>query len=248
MPTLPSPLTWAREPARSSGASTWSKGRLTVKSATASAMPVEMRPFHSVMTIAPSPDRRSGTLAGRPGGDAETPQADEALGVGVAEGVGGVVGGQVVVVERHRAAAADHGAGAGRGEAQAHLAGDVALRLGDERIEGGLERREPQAVVDQLGPARLEARLLVVQVALERQVLQVGVGDDQRQRGRALVDLPALDPDPAVLDHVEPAEAAAAGDAAQLGDERLGVERLAVERDRHAGLEADDDLDRRRSR
>ena len=118
-----------------------------------------------------------------------------------------------MVVERHRAAPPDHGAGAGRREAQAHLAGDVALGLGDERIERGLERREPEAVVDELGPTWLEARLLVVQVPLQRQVLKVGVGDDQRQRGRAFVDLPALDPDPAVLDHVESSEAAAAGDA-----------------------------------
>ena len=120
-----------------------------------------------------------------------------------------------MVVEGDRAAPAHHGAGAGRGEAQAHLAGHVALALGDEGLQRRAQRRVPQAVVDQLGPARLEARLLVVQVALEREVLEVGVGHDQRQGGRALVDLPALDPDPAVLHHVEAAEAAAAGHLAQ---------------------------------
>ena len=77
------------------------------------------------------------------------------------------------------------------------------------------ENHEP--VVDELGPARLEAGLLVVHVALQREVLEIGVGQDQGQRGRALVDLPALDAHPAVLHHVEPSEAEAAGDPAQLG-------------------------------
>ena len=45
-------------------------------------------------------------LAGRPGGHAQAPQPDEALGVVVAEGVGRVVGGETVVVEGHRAAPA----------------------------------------------------------------------------------------------------------------------------------------------
>ena len=43
-------------------------------------------------------------LAGRPRGDPEAPQADEPLGVGVPEGVRRIVGRQVVVVERDRAA------------------------------------------------------------------------------------------------------------------------------------------------
>ena len=68
-------------------------------------------------------------LHGRPGGHAQSPEPDEALGILVAEGVGGVVGGQPVVVEADRAAAALHPAPAGV-EGQADLAGDVALRLG----------------------------------------------------------------------------------------------------------------------
>ena len=78
---------------------------------------------------------RARPLAGRPRGDPEAPQADEPLGVGVAEGVRRIVGGQVVVVERDRAAPPHHGAGARRGEAQPHLAGHVALALGDEGLQ-----------------------------------------------------------------------------------------------------------------
>ena len=102
---------------------------------------------------------------------------------------------------------------------EADLAGHRALGGGEEGVEGLLERREPEAVVDELGPAGLEAGLLVGDVALEGDVLEIGVGQDQRQRRRALVDLAALDADAAVLDHVEPAPAVAADDGGQLGDE-----------------------------
>ena len=65
--------------------------------------------------------------------------------------------------------------------AQAHLAGHEPLALVDEGVERRLERREPQPVVDQLGVARLEPGLLVGEVALEGQILEVGVGHEQGQ-------------------------------------------------------------------
>ena len=148
---------------------------------------------HRERTARPTPPS---LLDGRPGGDAQPPQPDEALGVLVAEGVGGVVGGQAVVVEAHRAAPAHHPAPAGV-EGQADLAGDVPLRLDDEGVERLLERREPQPVVDQLRPAGLEPGLLVVEVALEGEVLEIGVGHEQGEGRRAFVGLPALDARPA---------------------------------------------------
>ena len=238
MPALPRPFTWAREPSRSTSASTWSKWRLTVKAATSSAMPPPSRPCQRVTTGQPDRAPRSvnraggpgrAALAGGPGGHAQAPEPDEALGVGVPERVAGVVGGQLVVVEGDRAATPVDGQGARRLETQPDLTGDVALGLGHEGVEGRLERREPQAVVDQLGPARLEPGLLVVEVTLEGQVLEVGVGGQEGQRAGALVDLPALDPHPAVLDHVEAAEPGRAGQPSDLGDERVRLERPAVE-------------------
>ena len=56
----------------------------------------------------------------------EAPEPHEPLGVLVAEAVGGVVGGQAIVVEAHRAAASGHPTPPGL-EVQAHLARDVAL-------------------------------------------------------------------------------------------------------------------------
>ena len=85
------------------------------------------------------------------------------------------------------------------------------LRLVDEGVQRALERREPQAVVDQLGPALLDAALEAGEVALDGDVLELLVRGDQRDRAGGLVDLAALDADQPVLDHVEPADALRAG-------------------------------------
>ena len=127
---------------------------------------------------------------------------------------------------------------------QPHLAGDEALALGDERVEGLLERAEPQAVVDELGVAGLEPGLLPLHVALEADPLEVAVGQDQGQAGRALVGLPALDADPPVLDHVDAAPAVGADDVVEPLDH---AERATARRRRPTtgtpGLEADHDVD-----
>ena len=54
----------------------------------------------------------------------------------------------------------------------------------------------------------------------------------------ALVDLAALDADPPVLDHVDPAPAVGADDAVHLADQREQGQPLAVEGDRQPLLEA----------
>ena len=191
----------------SSAASRRSNGRLTVKASSSSDGPVleaaVPQGVHARRVHATVFTRRSDPpLAGRPGLDAEPPQADEAGRVLVAEAVARVVGGELVVVEAVRAAATGHDAAAGL-EVQAHLTGDELLARVDERVEGLLQRREPEAVVDELRVARLDPGLLPVEVALEADRLEILVGEDQRQARRALVGLPALDADPAVLDHVD---------------------------------------------
>ena len=153
----------------------------------------------------------------------------------------GVVGGEVVAVEPAVGAPAGDEAPA-RLEPQADVAGDELLGVAHERVERLLERREPEAVVHELGVAGLEPRLLAHEVALERDRLEVGVREQHRERARALVGLAALDADPAVLDHVEPAPAVGAHRRAELDHEL--VQRLddAVERDGDPLLEAHDDL------
>ena len=66
-----------------------------------------------------------------------------------------------------------------------HLAGDDRLRGRDERVERGLRRREPEAVVDERGVAVRELGLEVLQVALDRQRLERAVRGVQERRGRA---------------------------------------------------------------
>ena len=66
---------------------------------------------------------------------------------------------------------------------------------------------------------------------------------DHDGRG-GLVDLTALDPDQAVLDVVDAADAVGAGKFVQLLDEGYRVKPVAVQGDRDAAFEADDDLDR----
>ena len=144
------------------------------------------------------------------------------------EGVGGVVGGQPVVVEAERAAPADDEAAAGL-EPQPDLAGDVALGGVDEGVEGLLQRRVPHAVVDEVGEAALEPLLLVEQVALEGERLEVLVGLDEGQRAGRLVGLAALDADPTVLDHVEAAPAVGADGVVQLDDDLVERHRPAVD-------------------
>ena len=63
---------------------------------------------------------------------------------------------------------------------------------------------EPEPLVDELGPALLEPALDPGLVLGQDDVLERRMRLDQDDRGRGFVDLAALDPDGAVLDHVEP--------------------------------------------
>ena len=161
----------------------------------------------------------------------------------MAELVGGVVGGEGVVVEALGGAAADDGAAAGF-EAEAHIAGHGSLGGVDEGVEGLAERGEPEAVVDELGVARLEARLFAEEVPFEGDRFEVGVGEDEREGAGAFVDLAALDADAAVLDHVDAAPAVPADGFGGGGDELGEGHRLAVEGDGDACCEGDGELPR----
>jgi hypothetical protein len=142
-----------------------------------------------------------------------------------------------------RAPAAGHLARPGR-QPQPHVAGHEPLALVDERVDGLLQRAEPEAVVDQLGVAGLEPALLPLQVTLEADRLQVGVGEHEGEAGRALVGLPALDPDPPVLDHVDAAPAVRPDQRVEPGHHLGDAEAVAVEAGRHPLGEPDDHVDR----
>ena len=156
----------------------------------------------------------------------QAPELDEALGQALVEGVPVVVRRQVEVVERR---SLRRPVTTARPPCRVSRMSPETWRWAsaDERVEGPLQRGEPQAVVDQLAPPLVDAALEPRQVALDGHVLELLVGGDQRDRPRRLVDLAALDADEPVLDHVEPADALRAGAAVQLRDglqhgDRLG--------------------------
>ena len=177
-----------------------------MNASSSSAGPAPKRPCQSVLIDAGH--ARTSTarpLAAGPRLHREAPQPHEPGGVLVAERVGGVVGGELVVVEtgvgptaaRRRSARARDAAGPRR-----------------SRTPGSASRtrRAPRAAARTTGRRRRARRSAVsrrafsrIEVALERDRLEVGVREDAARASPGLVDLAALDADAAVLDHVDAA-------------------------------------------
>src|SRR6202008_4499990 len=76
--------------------------------------------------------------------------------------------------------------------------------------------------------------------------LEGAVGRMEHDRGRGLVDLPALDANEAVLDVVDPTDAVTPGQRVEPLDELDRVDGRAVEADRGSAIEPDGHLDGRR--
>ena len=125
---------------------------------------------------------------------------------------------------------------------------DDPLGRRDVAAQVAVEGAEPQPVVGQLGQLVRDEPVEPERVLRERQPLERAVRRVEDRRRRRLVDLAALDPDEAVLDVVDPADAVVAAEVVQPVDELDRGEPLAVDRDRDAALELDRDLDRRRRR
>ena len=117
-----------------------------------------------------------------------------------------------------------------------------------ERRHGGPERREPEAVVDELRVAAGELGLRVGEIALADELLDPGVGGHQHGGGRRLVHLAALDPDEPVLDHVYAADAMRTRERPGPRDQVDEPHLLAVDGHRQPRLELDLDLLRRGKR
>ena len=176
----------------------------------------------------------------------EAEDLDEAHGARVVEGVALVVGRQVLVVQRERRAPPVDRGGTVI-EADPDVAGDRPIGARDVAAQVAVEGAEPQAVVGELGDLVGDDAVEAERVLGEDEALQRAVrGVEDRRRGR-LVDLAALDADQAVLDVVDPAHAVRAAELVEPLDEGDRVQALAVDRDRHAALEADDDLHGRRA-
>src|SRR5215216_4792626 len=85
----------------------------------------------------------------------EAPEGDKTGGGGLVEGAVGVIGGEVLAIEGVRGGTAGDGAGSFV-ELKADGAGDGPLGLVYEGVEGGFQRREPEAVIGEFGVALLD--------------------------------------------------------------------------------------------
>src|SRR5712692_1450375 len=256
-PTRPSIATWARDAVRSSWASRRSNDRLSVNANISAAGPSPNRLCQRWRAAEP-PDEAAPssairrptqlettqlgtTLLAGPRLDRQTPEPHEAGGVLVAERVARVVRGKVVAVQAVVGAATGDEATTGL-EAEPNVAGHVALGIGHERVERLLQRREPQPVVHQLRITGLEAGLLAHEVTLERDRLEVGMGEDHRQRARTLVRFATLDADPPVLHHVDAAPAVLSDRGAEREHQFVQRHGHLVESHRDPAVEAHDEL------
>ena len=124
------------------------------------------------------------------------------------------------------------------------VAGDDPLRRGDVAAQVAVEGAEPEAVVGELGELVGDEPVEPQRVLRQRQALERAMGGVEDRGRRRLVDLAALDPDEAVLDVVDPADAVGAAERVEPLDQGDRLEPLAVEGDRDPALEGDRDLDR----
>ena len=110
-------------------------------------------------------------------------------------------------------------------QTHADLAAHEALRAAHVRREVLVVRGEPQAVVDEVGVLLRELRLEAQRLLRQHHVLERAVrGMKDHRRGR-LVDLARLDPDQAVLDLIDAADAVLPAELVEALDELDAVER-----------------------
>src|SRR5438132_4629588 len=103
-------------------------------------------------------------------------------------------------------------------------------------IDRGLQhfafRREPEAVVDQLGIARHQLVLEVRRPAIERDLLDAAMGREQDGAARRLVQAARFHADVAVLHEIEPADAVLAPELVETRQQARRREFVAVDRAR----------------
>ena len=153
--------------------------------------------------------------------------------------IAGVVGGHGGHVEAVAATAAPHHGGVALVKPDPHGAVNRGLGAVDEAVDGVLERPIPEALIHQVGPLLLELALAAQHIGRQGEALELLVGLDQQQQPRGFVDLPALDAHNPVLDHVEPAEAMAAGQGVGATDQAHWIEANPIDAHRVALLKTD---------
>src|SRR5205085_6762292 len=145
-------------------------------------------------------------------------ELDEARRGLLIECVAAAVRGERQLVELRRTLPPDHHRRAFE-QLQAHIARNVRLRLGDERIKSVAQRAEPKAVVDHLRPLLADELLEARDLFGEGDVLERLVRLQQQDGRWRLVDLTRLDADEPVLEMIDAAHAAFTTYPVERGDD-----------------------------
>src|SRR5712664_1895627 len=176
----------------------------------------------------------------RPDGYGQRKQIDEALGVlGVVAAHGET--GEVRAIKRERRNALGDIQRA-LPEFQADGAGDALLCDVEKSVERFSQRREPQAVVNQLGVAQRKCLLEMRGLAVDRQALEFLMRFDEQGSARSFVCASRFHSNEAILDEVGAADAVLRGEFVESIEQNHGAEFCAVHRDGSAGLESNFDL------
>jgi hypothetical protein len=102
--------------------------------------------------------------------------------------------------------------------------------------------RPPAALVHEVSIARRDEVLRCERLAIEHELLELGVRGVEQRAARRLVHTTRLHADHAILDEVDAADAMLAADGVELGHERERVRASRRSPTRRALLEADDDV------
>src|SRR5664280_3110368 len=110
-------------------------------------------------------------------------------------------GDEILIVQRILALAADHD-DISLVEFQAHPTGDIGLAVIDRRLQHLALRREPEAVVDEIGIFRHQLVLEMSRTAIERDRFDAAMRHQQNGAARRLVYAPRLHADETVFHQI----------------------------------------------
>src|SRR5690625_492979 len=198
------------------------------KAASASAGPPLKRPPHRLVrfSLTRITTQINSALRGDLGRQAE--QVNESLGERLIERVALVICCEVVAVKARIRLTAVYNC-ATTMQNHANIAGHVLLRLVNEAVKSVLQRREPQAVVNELCPALLNAALEPRKIAFHCDVFEFLMRRDQSDRARSFVDFTRLNANETVFNHVDAPNTLGTGTTVELLNRFEHRHRLAVD-------------------
>src|SRR5690606_9824409 len=150
-------------------------------------------------------------------------------------------GHEIVAVEGFRRPAA-HDDDITLVQLQPHGALDILLAFVDRRLQHQALRREPEAVIDQLGIARHQFVLEMSRAAVQRDRFDGAVRGQKDRASRGFIDTTAFHAYEPVFDEVEPADAVVAAEIVKRGQHGGGRLLLSVQGNGIAPQELDLDL------